>query len=878
MCGIVGYVGDNSASPILIDGLKKLEYRGYDSAGIAVCRNGKITTVKTKGRISDLQQKLDEVGTPQGSVGIGHTRWATHGAPTDANAHPHSGSSGRVTLVHNGIIENYLELKTELEKQGRQFKSQTDTEVLAQLFDSLYDGNPLETMLKVIKCVRGSYAVAVLMSDHPDEILAAKKDSPLIVGIGSGENYLASDIPALLKYTRDCAVMQDGEIAIVGKTSVGFFDSDGKPIDKKLMHITWDADSAEKGGYKHFMKKEIAEQPKAVRDTLGGRIVDGKVNLPELTLSDEQIKSIGVIHIVACGSAWHVGMTAKYLIERSAGILCECDLASEFRYRHPVVRDNDLCVVISQSGETADTLAALREAKYAWAGQLRAEGRRDEAVKLMEERHENYKIEHMADLADETEFSFFQQGEYVDMCIGPHLTYTKALKAFKITQQSGAYWKNDKENKMLTRINGVAFHNQEELDAWEKQQQEARERDHRKIGKEMRLFMTDDLVGRGLPMFLPNGYTVWQQLEDYIKGKERERGYLHVMTPCIGTVNLYKTSGHWDHYRENMFPAMEMEGESYVLRPMNCPHHMMIYANRPHSYRDLPMRIGEIAHDFRYESSGTLKGIERGRHFCQNDAHLFCTPEQIKSEVANVCSLIFDVYKDFNITDYRCVLSLRDPADKKKYHDDDAMWNHAENALREVLTELGINFTEEIGEAAFYGPKLDVNVKPAVGAEYTLSTCQLDFCLPAKFHLTYIDKDGSEKTPVVLHRAILGSLDRFMAYLIEETKGRFPTWLAPTQVKVLPVSEKTLDYARTVADKLTAAGVRVVLDESNEKIGYKIREAQQVDRVPYMLVLGAKEAEAGNISVRDRKGETTTQELDAFINNIVTEIKERRYN
>ena len=303
---------------------------------------------------------------------------------------------------------------------------------------------------------------------------------------------------------------------------------------------------------------------------------------------------------------------------------------------------------------------------------------RAEAVKLMEERKENYKIEHMADLADETEFSFFQQGEYVDMCIGPHLTYTKALKAFKITQQSGAYWKNDKENKMLTRINGVAFHNQEELDAWEKEQQEARERDHRKIGKEMGLFMTDDLVGRGLPMFLPAGYTVWQELENYIKEKERARGYLHVMTPCIGTVNLYKTSGHWDHYRENMFPAMEMEGESYVLRPMNCPHHMMIYANRPHSYRDLPMRIGEIAHDFRYESSGTLKGIERGRHFCQNDAHLFCTPEQIKSEVANVCDLIFETYKDFNITDYRCVLSLRDPADKKKYHDDDAMWNHAE--------------------------------------------------------------------------------------------------------------------------------------------------------------------------------------------------------
>ena len=461
---------------------------------------------------------------------------------------------------------------------------------------------------------------------------------------------------------------------------------------------------------------------------------------------------------------------------------------------------------------------------------------RAEAVKLMEERKENYKIEHMADLADETEFSFFQQGEYVDMCIGPHLTYTKALKAFKITQQSGAYWKNDKENKMLTRINGVAFHNQEELDAWEKEQQEARERDHRKIGKEMGLFMTDDLVGRGLPMFLPAGYTVWQELENYIKAKERARGYLHVMTPCIGTVNLYKTSGHWDHYRENMFPAMEMEGESYVLRPMNCPHHMMIYANHPHSYRDLPMRIGEIAHDFRYESSGTLKGIERGRHFCQNDAHLFCTPEQIKSEVADVCNLIFETYKDFNITDYRCVLSLRDPADKKKYHDD------------------------------------------AVGAEYTLSTCQLDFCLPAKFHLTYVDKDGTEKTPVVLHRAILGSLDRFMAYLIEETKGKFPTWLAPVQVKVLPVSEKTLDYAQDVTEKLVEAGVRVALDDDNQKIGYKIRAAQQVDRVPYMLVLGAKEAEAGNISVRDRKGETTTMELDAFIAKVTDEIKNRTYN
>ena len=499
---------------------------------------------------------------------------------------------------------------------------------------------------------------------------------------------------------------------------------------------------------------------------------------------------------------------------------------------------------------------------------------REEAKKLMAERGEKYKIEHMDDLAEETEFSFFQQGEYVDMCLGPHITYTKALKAFKITQQSGAYWKDNSENKMLTRINGVAFRTTEELQEWERIQAEARERDHRKIGKEMQLFMTDELVGRGLPMFLPNGYVIWQELENYIKAKERKQGYVHVLTPCVGTVNLYKTSGHWDHYKENMFPAMEVDDESFVLRPMNCPHHMRIFANRPRSYRNLPIRIGEIAHDFRYEASGTLKGIERGRHFCQNDAHLFVTPEQIKDEVAAVCDLIFDVYKDFNITDYRCALSLRDPADKKKYYDDDEMWNTAESSLREVLKELGIEFTEEIGEAAFYGPKLDVYVKPAVGVEYTLSTCQLDFCLPMRFDLKYIDRDGTEKTPVVIHRAILGSLDRFMAYLIEETKGRFPLWLAPLQVKVLPVSEKTLDYARDITEKLADAGLRVVLDESNEKIGYKIRLAQQEDRAPYMLIIGAKEAEAGNISVRTRSGEDLgAMDLDAFIAKALEEIR-----
>ena len=499
---------------------------------------------------------------------------------------------------------------------------------------------------------------------------------------------------------------------------------------------------------------------------------------------------------------------------------------------------------------------------------------REEAIALMKERGEIYKVEHIADLPEDAVITFYQQGDYIDMCRGPHMTYTKALKAFKLTTVSGAYWKNDQKNKMLTRLNGVAFATQDELKEYEVRIAEAKSRDHRKIGKEMRLFMTHDLVGKGMPMFLPRGYQVWQELENYIKQKELQLGYQHVLTPCVGTVGLYQTSGHWEHYRDNMFPAMEVEGEQFVLRPMNCPHHMMIYANQMHSYRDLPIRIGEIAHDFRFESSGTLKGIERGRHFCQNDAHLFVTPEQIKDEVGNVVNLIFDVYKDFGITNYRCVLSLRDPEDKVKYHQDDAMWEKAEAALREVLLELGINFTEEIGEAAFYGPKLDVNVQPAVGAEYTLSTCQLDFCLPAKFDLTYTDKDGSEKKPVVLHRAILGSLDRFMAYLIEETKGCFPVWLAPVQVKVMPVSEKSLDYADEVYQMLRKARIRVELDDRNEKIGYKIRAARQEDKVPYMVIVGEKEVAERTISVRERATDQThNTTADAFIERILDEIR-----
>ena len=481
---------------------------------------------------------------------------------------------------------------------------------------------------------------------------------------------------------------------------------------------------------------------------------------------------------------------------------------------------------------------------------------REEAVKFMEEKGEPYKVELIQDLPEDAHISFYKQGEFTDLCASPHLDSTGRVKgnAIKLLACNAAYWRGDSNRETLQRIYGIAFPKKEELDAYLERIEEAKRRDHRKLGRELGLFMTNDLVGKGMPMFLPKGYTVWQILENYIKEKERKLGYQHVMTPCVGTVDLYRTSGHWDHYKENMFPAMEVEDESFVLRPMNCPHHMMIYANRPHSYRQLPVRIGEVAHDFRFEASGTLKGIERARHFCQNDAHLFVTPDQIKSEVAAVCDLIFDVYKDFNITNYRCVLSLRDPADKKKYHDDDEMWNKAEGALREVLTELGIHFTEEIGEAAFYGPKLDVNVQPAVGNEYTLSTCQLDFCLPARFHLKYADKNGEEQTPVVLHRAILGSLDRFMAYLIEETMGAFPAWLAPVQVKVLPITDRALEYANELSAALDARGFRVEVDDRNEKIGKKIRETT-LEKVPYMLVVGDRDIENKTVSVRTRGGE-----------------------
>lgn len=506
----------------------------------------------------------------------------------------------------------------------------------------------------------------------------------------------------------------------------------------------------------------------------------------------------------------------------------------------------------------------------------RIELSKEEALTLF--KNDPYKIDLISRMDEEnTIISAYKQDDFIDLCRGPHMTSTKSMKYFKLLKVSGAYFKGDSNNKMLQRIYGVCFETEEDLNKYLEELEDAKNRDHRKIGKELEIFMSDDLVGRGLPMLLPNGYIIWQELENYIKDKEKKLGYQHVMTPCVGNVELYKTSGHWDHYKENMFPKMEVDGEEFVLRPMNCPHHMMIYANKLHSYKDLPIRIGEIAHDFRYEASGALKGIERGRHFCQNDAHLFVTPEQIKSEFKSVVDLIFEVYKDFNITDYRCVLSLRDKEDKVKYYPDDEMWDKAEKELRDVLNELNIEYTEEIGEAAFYGPKLDVNVRPAVGGEYTLSTCQLDFCLPQKFDLKYVDKDGNKKTPVVLHRAILGSLDRFMAYILEETKGALPLWLSPVQINVIPVNNQYhLDFSKEIYNLLKENNFRVELDDREEKLGYKIRESV-MKKIPYTLILGQKEVDSKTISYRKLSSEDTINlSIDEFIKKLKEEIDNKK--
>ena len=494
-----------------------------------------------------------------------------------------------------------------------------------------------------------------------------------------------------------------------------------------------------------------------------------------------------------------------------------------------------------------------------------------EALELMKD--EPYKVELINELPEGEEISFYKQGEFTDLCAGPHLMSTGKVKCIKLLSSSGAYWRGNEKNKMLQRIYAISFPKASQLEEHMALLQEAKERDHRKIGKQLDLFMTHELVGSGLPMYLPHGATIRRLLEQYILKKEVKLGYQHVYTPSLANVALYKTSGHWDHYKEDMFPVMKMDTEEMVLRPMNCPHHMLIYKNAMHSYRDLPIKIGELAHDFRYEASGSVCGLERVREMCQNDAHIFVTPEQIKSVFGEVVNLILSVYKDFGFKDYKFRLSLRDKENKEKYFDDDEMWETAEGQLREILTELNLDFYEAKGEAAFYGPKLDVQIKTAIGHDVTISTCQLDFLLPQRFELEYIGEDGKAHRPIVIHRAILGTFDRFISFLIEETKGAFPTWLAPVQVKILPITDRQHEYAKELAQKMMDEDIRVEVDDRNEKIGYKIREAQ-MQKIPYMLVIGDKEIENGSVGVRSRKdGDIGQMNQDEFIEKVKHEVE-----
>ena len=494
---------------------------------------------------------------------------------------------------------------------------------------------------------------------------------------------------------------------------------------------------------------------------------------------------------------------------------------------------------------------------------------REEAVKLMEERGEKYKVEHIGDLADDARITFYQQGEYIDMCVGPHICYTKALKAFKLTAVSGAYWRGDKDNKMLTRINGIAFASKEELDEHLKMLEEAKKRDHRKIGREMSLFMMRD-EAPGFPFFLPNGMLLKNQLIDYWREIHAKAGYVEISTPLIMTKNLWETSGHWDHYKDNMY-STTIDEEPFCIKPMNCPGGVLVYASKPHSYRDLPIRAGELGIVHRHEMKGALHGLFRVRCFTQDDAHLFVRPDQLTDEIIGVVNLIDSVYQKFGFK-YHVELSTR-PEDSMGSDED---WAAAESGLKDALDRLGMPYEVNEGDGAFYGPKIDFHLEDCLGRTWQCGTVQLDFQMPLNFNLEYTDADGSKKRPVMLHRVCFGSIERFIGILTEHFAGKFPTWLAPCQVKVLPVSAKHMEYAKQVTDALQAAGVRAVLDERDEKIGYKIREARSVDRAPYMLILGEQEEDAGNISVRDRSNETVQRSLDEFIADITSEIAERR--
>lgn len=505
---------------------------------------------------------------------------------------------------------------------------------------------------------------------------------------------------------------------------------------------------------------------------------------------------------------------------------------------------------------------------------VRHEVPRAEALRRFEEIGDELKLDLINDLPEDAVITIYEQGEFFDLCRGVHLPSTGKIKVFKLLSVAGAYWRGDSNNKMLQRIYGTAFVKKAELDEHLRMLEEAKERDHRKLGKELKLFTNSQKVGQGLPLWLPKGATIRRIIERYIVDKEASLGYDHVYTPVLGSRELYETSGHWNHYRDGMFPSMEMDNEELVLRPMNCPHHMMVYKNDIHSYRELPIRIAELGTMHRYEMSGALSGLQRVRGMTLNDAHIFVRPDQIKEELKRVVNLTLEVYKDFGLENYSFRLSYRDPADTKKYYADDEMWEKAQGMLKEAMDEMGLDYYEAEGEAAFYGPKLDVQVRTALGKDETLSTVQLDFLLPERFELSYVGEDGKQHRPVVIHRGVVSTMERFVSFLIEEYKGAFPTWLAPVQAQVIPVSPQVhLDYAKKVQDELRRAGIRVELDTREEKIGYKIREAQ-MQKIPYMLVVGDNEVAENGVNVRkygEQKSETIA--LDAFVDMIKVEGK-----
>ncbi|MCR1286530.1 threonine--tRNA ligase [Shouchella clausii] len=606
---------------------------------------------------------------------------------------------------------------------------------------------------------------------------------------------------------------------------------------------------------------------KALAGKLNGTLYDLKTPLPE----------DGNIEIVTAGSDEGLDImrhsTAHVLAQAVKRLFPGVKLGVG-----PVIEDGFYYDIDADESITAEDLPRIEKEMKKIIGEnleiIREEVSRDEAIARFKEINDPYKLELIEAIPAGETVTIYKQGEFFDLCRGVHVPSTNKIKEFKLLSTAGAYWRGDAKNKMLQRIYGTAFFNKDELNEHLRLLEEAKERDHRKLGKELGIFALSPKVGQGLPLWLPKGATIRRIIERYIVDKEERLGYQHVYTPILASSELYKTSGHWDHYQDDMFPPMEMDNETLVLRPMNCPHHMMVYKQDMRSYRQLPLRIAELGMMHRYEMSGAVSGLQRVRGMTLNDAHIFCRPDQIKDEFVRVVRLIQEVYNDFGLNDYKFRLSYRDPEDKEKYFDDDDMWNKAQAMLKEAMDTLGSPYYEAIGEAAFYGPKLDVQVKTALGKEETLSTVQLDFLLPERFDLTYVGEDGKLHRPVVVHRGVVSTMERFVAFLLEEYKGALPTWLAPVQVQVIPVSNEVhLDYAKRVIEQLQQAGVRVEIDDRDEKLGYKIREAQ-IQKIPYMLVLGDKEVAAEAVNVR-KYGEqaSSSQPLSVFVDEIAKEAR-----